>query len=215
MRHMEFKYKDIYVKVHTSLVVTRLNEELKRTELVFARVIDIDSRVQAVFAQFSHLRKADDVYFTLRHAPRIGEKEYDRSSWSVRPEGDYKWQSQRENGTFVTGIVVNERILTRGSSGLTIFAWDGNIEEKLFWAIEAHYETPMLEEWIPFIISQLKKDKLLLPLDVHDFTGDNPSLCAYDFLADEEILDSYLSHGLKSGHIVLSDNIADGGSQCG
>lgn len=211
MKYMEFKYKDIYVKVHTSLIVTRYKAEQKRKELVYANIIDIDSRVQAVFAQFSHLRKADDVYFYISHAPKIGEKEYDKSSWSVRPEGVYKFQSHRENETFVSGIVVNENVLSRRSSTFTIFAWDGNFQEKLFWAIEAYYETPMIEEWIPYIISKLQEDKLLVSLEIHDFTNDHPNLCAYDLLADEETLDHYLSEGLKSGQIVLSDHSTEGG----
>ncbi|WP_039832825.1 hypothetical protein [Paenibacillus sonchi] len=210
MKHMEFKHKDVYVKVHTPLIITRLNEEKKKTELVYANVIDIDSRVQAVFAQFSHLRKAEDVYFSLTHAPRIGEKNYDKSSWSVRPAGGYKCQSQRENETLVSGLIVSEQILFRSGDGLTILAWDGNFEEKLFWAIEAHYETPMLQEWIPYIISQLKQDKLLTPLTVHDFTGDFPLLSAYDLLAPEEILEDYLSKGLVNGNIHLTENPVKG-----
>lgn len=210
MKHMEFKYKDVYVKVHTSLVISRFNEGKKQSELVYTNIIDIDSRVQAVFAQFSSLRKKDDIFFVLKHAPKIGEKEYDRSTWYLRPEGRYLHQSQRENETLVTGIVVSERILSRGAAGLTIIAWDGNLEEKLFWAIEASYESPVIQEWIPYIISRLRADKLLVPLDIHDYNGNYPLLCAYDFLADEDTLDDYLSSGLKSGEIVLSES-AEGG----
>ncbi|MFD2614640.1 hypothetical protein [Paenibacillus gansuensis] len=208
MKIMEFKHKDIYVKVHTPLIVTRFDEEKKHHELVYANVIDIDSRVQAVFAQFHHAKKADDVYFMVRHAPRIGETGYDRSSWSVRPHGKYKHQSQRENETFVTGLIASERALERRQEGFAIFAWDGNIHEKLFWAIEANYETPLLEEWTPFLFDQLVKDRALLPLVVHDFTGDYPELVAYDLIVGEDVLDGYISFGLANGRIHLTEEDA-------
>ncbi len=208
MIHMEFNHKDIYVKVHTPLVVTRFLEDKKQHELVFANIIDIDSRVQAVFAQFYHSKKASDVFFNIRHAPRIGEKEYDKSSWTIRPQGKYKHQSQRENETLVTGLVVSERVLCRSPEGLCIFAWDGNIQEKLFWAIEAHYETPLLSEWTPYLMAQLLKDKWLLPLQVHDFTGDYPDLMVYDLTPGEDILDGYISQGLRNGFILLTEDPA-------
>lgn len=205
MKIMEFKHKDIYVKVHTPLLVTRFDEEKKHHELVYANVIDIDSRVQAVFAQFHHAKKADDVYFMVRHAPRIGETGYDKSSWSVRPKGKYKHQSQRENETFVTGLLASERVLARQQEGFGIFAWDGNIHEKLFWAIDAYYETPMLEEWIPYLFNQLVQDKWLVPLVVHDFTGDYSDLVAYDLIVGEDVLDEYISIGLANGWIQLTE----------
>ncbi|WP_054943635.1 hypothetical protein [Paenibacillus ihuae] len=207
MKHMEFSHKDIYVKVHTPLIVTRFDEESKNHELVYANIIDIDSRVQAVFAQFHHSKKANDVYFLLRHAPRIGETGYDKSSWSVRPKGKYKHQSQRENETFVSGIVASERVLERREEGFAIFAWDGNIHQKFFWAIDAYYETPLLEEWAAYLFEQLVRDKGLVPLVVHDFTGDYPDLVAFDLLVGEDVLDEYISFGLSSGRIhLIEDN---------
>jgi hypothetical protein len=206
MKHMEFKHKDIYVKVHTSLIVTRVDEKSKQHELVFANVIDIDSRVQAVFAQFHHAKKASDVYFSLRHAPRIGEQGYDKSSWSVRPKGKYKHQSQRENETFVSGLIASERVLSRQEEGLAIFAWDGNFQQKLFWAVEAYYETPLLEEWTAYLFNQLVRDNWLVPLVVHDFSGDYSDLVAYDLIVGEDVLDGYISFGLRNGKIHLTED---------
>lgn len=116
MKFMEFKHKDIYVKTHTSIIVTReVNEKDRKqqNELVYANVIDIDSRVQAMFAQFHHSRKKSDVFFRISHAPRIGEKDYDKSSLYVYPSGKYKHMSLREDDTFVTGLVVSEKVLER------------------------------------------------------------------------------------------------------
>lgn len=206
MKILEFKHKDIYVKVHTPLIVSRFDEEKKWHELIYANVIDIDSRVQAVFAQFHHAKKADDVYFIVRHAPRIGEVGYDKSSWSIRPKGKYKHQSMRENETFVTGLLASERVLERQKEGFAVFAWDGNIHQKLFWAIDAYYETPLLEEWTPYLFDQLVKDKRLVQLVVHDFTGDYPDLVAYDLLVGEDVLDEYISSGLASGKIRLTED---------
>lgn len=93
-------------------------------ELVYANVIDIDSRVQAMFAQFHHSRKKSDVFFRISHAPRIGEKDYDKSSLYVYPSGKYKHMSLREDDTFVTGLVVSEKVLERQKDGYIIFAWD-------------------------------------------------------------------------------------------
>ncbi len=206
MKLMEFKHKDIYVKVHTSLIVTRYDEEEKRHELVYANIIDIDSRVQAVFAQFHHSKKANDVMFSLRHAPRIGEKDYDRTSMYVRPKGKYKHLSQRENETFVSGIVASERVLGRQDEGFSIFAWDGNIVQKLFWAIDAYYETPLLKEWTPYLFNQLVSDKYLIPLVVHDFTSVYPDLVAYDLVVGEDVLDGYITFGLRNGLIHLTED---------
>lgn len=205
MKHMEFSHKDITVRVHTPLIVTRYDEEKKQNEMVYANVIDIDSRVQAMFAQFHHARKTSDVYFMLRHAPRIGEQGYDKSSWTVRPKGKYKHQSQRENETLVTGLIASERVLERQADSYAIFAWDGNTHEKLFWAIEAYYETPLLEEWVPYLFNQLVRNKGLIPLVVHDFTGDYKDLVAYDLVVGEEALDEYISFGLRTGAIVLNE----------
>lgn len=205
MKHMEFIHKDINVRVHTPLIVTRLDDK-QHHELVYANVIDIDSRVQAVFAQFHHSRKVTDVSFWIRHAPRIGEKDYDRSQMSIRPQGKYKHQSQRENETLVTGLVISERVLSRQPEGYVIFAWDGNIHEKLFWAIEAYYETPMLQEWTSFLFNQLVKDQHLVQLVIHDFTGDYPDLVAYELLAGEEVLDGYITYGLRFGAINLTED---------
>lgn len=209
MKHMEFKHKDVYVKVHTPLIVTRFDEEAKQHDLVFANVIDIDSRVQAVFAQFHYAKKANDVYFMLRHAPRIGETGYDKSYWSVKPKGKYKHLSQRENETFVSGLIASERVLARQDEGFAIFAWDGNIHEKLFWAIDAYYETPLLEEWTPYLFDQLVKDRWLVPLVVHDFTGDYPDLVAFDLLVGEDVLDGYISFGLSNGRIHLTEDVKE------
>lgn len=209
MKLMEFKHKDIYVKVHTPLMVTRYNEKTKYTELVYANVIDIDSRVQALFAQFHHSKKASDVYFIVRHAPRIGETDYDKSSLSIRPQGKYKHFSQRENETFVTGLVASERVLARQEEGYSIFAWEGNFIQKLFWAIDAYYETPMLEEWTQYLFNQLVHDKLLIPLTVHDFNGDYPDLVAYDLVAGEDVLDQYISTGLEKGYIQLTEDVEE------
>ncbi|MFC5402347.1 hypothetical protein [Cohnella soli] len=209
MKHMEFIDKDLYIKVHTSLVVTRFDEKASKHELIYANVIDIDSRVQAVFAQFHHARKASDVYFSIRHAPRIGEKGYDKSSWSIRPNGKYKHQTQRENETFVTGLIASECVLERQKDSFAIFAWDGNILQKLFWAIEAYYETPLLEEWTPYLYDQLVNDKFLVPLVVHDFTGEYRDLVAYELLAGEDVLDGYISSGIRSGRIVLTEDIRE------
>ncbi|WP_336788435.1 hypothetical protein [Paenibacillus sp. MMO-177] len=208
MKHMEFRHKDINVRVHTSLMVTRLNGDQKH-EMVYASIIDIDSRIQAVFAQFHHSRKASDVAFWIRHAPRIGEKEYDRSNLVVYPKGNYKHLSQRENDTFVTGLVASERVLSRTGEGFIIFAWDGNIHEKLYHAIDAYYETPMLEEWTPYLYRQLINDQLIVPLVVHDYIGDHPDLIAYELLAGEDALDSYISFGLRSGAIVLAEDVKE------
>jgi hypothetical protein len=212
MKFMEFKHKDIYVKVHTPFIVTReiIEKEKKlREELVYANIIDIDSRVQAVFAQFHHARKSSDVSFELRYAPRIGEKDYDRSVFYVKPEGKYKHLSQREDETFVTGIVVSEKVLERQKEGFIIFAWDGKIMEKFFWAIDRYYETPLLEEWTSYLFNQLIKDKYFVPLTVHDFTGDYPDVVVYDLLVGEDILDGYISYGLSSGAIVLTEDEND------
>ncbi|MDH6674974.1 hypothetical protein M2277_005673 [Paenibacillus sp. LBL] len=209
MKFMEFKHKDIYVKVHTPLIVTREiydGDKKQREELVYANVIDIDSRVQAVFAQFHHARKASDVSFGLRHAPRVGEKNYDKSSFYVKPVGKYKHLSQREDETFVTGIVVGEKVLERQKDGFIIFAWDGNIQEKFFWAIDRYYETPLLEEWTPYLFNQLINDNRMIPLTIHDFTGDYSELVVYDLLVGEEILDEYISYGLKTGLIVMTED---------
>lgn len=209
MKFMEFKHKDIYVRVHTPLIVTREvieKEKKQREELVYANVIDIDSRVQAVFAQFHHARKSSDVSFFIRHAPRIGEKDYDKSSYSVKPIGKYKHLSQREDETFVTGIIASEKVLERQKDGFVIFAWDGLIQEKFFWAIDRYYETPVLEEWTPYLFDQLVKDNRFVPLTVHDFTGDYPDLVAYDLLVGEDVLDEYISHGLRTGAIVLTED---------
>lgn len=206
MRHMVFLHKDINVRVHTPLVVTRLNDKEKH-ELVYASVIDIDSRVQAVFAQFHHSRKASDVFFRLRHAPRIGETEYDQSQMYVVPKGKYKHQSQREDDTFVTGLVASERLLSRQDDGYIIFAWDGQIHEKFFWAIESFYETPLLLEWVPYLFSQLVRDQHLIELAVHDFTGDYSTLVAYELLANEDVLDEYISAGLRFGAIQMNDDV--------
>jgi hypothetical protein len=206
MKHMEFKHKDIYVKVHTPLIVTRVDPESKLHELVYANIIDIDSRVQATFAQFHHAKKASDVSFYLRYAPRIGEKDYDKTMMSVKPKGKYKHLSQRENETFVTGLVSSERVLARQEEGMAIFAWDGNIQQKLFWAIEACYETPLLEEWTPYLYDRLVKDRGLVPLTVHDFTGDYPELVAYDLVVGEDVLDGYISFGLRNGMIKLEED---------
>lgn len=210
MKHMEFKHKDIYVKTHTPLIVTRLDPESKQKELVYAIVLDIDSRVQAMFAQFHHAKKANDVIFYLRHAPRIGEKDYDKTSMAVRPKGKYKHLSQRENETFVTGLISSERVLERQEGGMAIFAWDGNIQQKLFWAIEAYYDTPLLEEWLPYLYNQLLNDQGLLPLTVHDFTGDYPDLVAYDLVVGEDVLDGYISFGLQNGLIKLEEDAIEG-----
>jgi hypothetical protein len=209
MKFMEFKHKDIYVKVHTPLIVTREvieKEKKQREELVYANVIDIDSRVQAVFAQFHHARRASDVSFGLRHAPRVGEKIYDKSTFFVKPAGKYKHLSQREDETFVTGLVVSEKVLERQKDGFVIFAWDGNIQEKLFWAIDRYYETPLLEEWTPYLLDQLIKDKWFVPLTVHDFTGDYSKLVVYDLLVGEDVLDEYISYGLRTGALVLTED---------
>ena len=123
---MEFRHKDIYVKVHTPLLVTRFDATAKKHELVYANVIDIDSRVQAMFAQFHYAKKASDVIFSISHAPRIGETGYDKLL-VCRPSGKYKHQSQRENETFVTGLIASECALERQKEGFAIFAWDGNI----------------------------------------------------------------------------------------
>jgi hypothetical protein len=203
---MEFKHKDIYVKVHTPLIVTRDDPESKSKYLVYAKVIDIDSRVQAVFAQFHHAKKTEDVTFCLRYAPRIGEKNYDRSSFYVKPTGKYKHLSQREDETFVTGIVASEKVLSRQDNGYCIFAWDGNIHEKLFWAIDAYYETPMLPEWIPYLFDRLVKDEFLVPLTVHDFVGDYSNLVAYELLVGEDVLDGYVSYGLRTGALRLEED---------
>ncbi len=206
MRFMEFKHKDVYVKVHCSLVVTKRDPESKNNYLVYTNFIDIDSRVQAVFAQFHHSRKAEDVSFRLFHAPRIGEKDYDRSSFYVKPFGKYKHLSQREDETLVTGIVASDRALSRQDQGYCIFAWDGNIHQKLFWAVDSYYETPMLEEWIPYLYHQLLRDGHLVPLDVHDFTGEYRNLVAYELLAGEDVLDEYVSYGLRTGAIQLVED---------
>jgi hypothetical protein len=209
MKFLEFKHKDIYVKVHTSLIVTREvveKEKKQREELVYANIIDIDSRVQAVFAQFHHARKASDVSFSLRYAPRIGEKDYDKTSFYVKPVGKYKHLSQREDETFVTGIVISEKVLSRQKDGLIIFAWDGNIQEKLFWAIDRYYETPLLEEWTTYLFNQLVKDNHFVPLTVHDFTNDYSNVVVYDLLVGEDVLDDYISYGLRTGAIVLTED---------
>jgi len=209
MKFMEFKYKDLYIKVHTPLIVTREvieNNKKQREELIYANVVDIDSRVQAMIAQFHFGRKSSDVSFYLSHAPHIGEKNYDKSSFVVKPIGKYKHLSQRENDTFVTGIIVSEKVLERQKDGFVIFAWDGNIEEKLFWAMDRFYETPLLEEWTRYLFNQLVKDNRFVPLSVHDFSGDYPDLVVYDLLVDEDILDDYISFGLKTGAIVLIED---------
>lgn len=208
MKFMEFIHKDIYVKVHTPLIVTREvyeNEKKQREELVYANVIDIDSRVQAVFAQFHYAKRADDVSFWLHHAPRIGEKDYKKNTFIVKPKGKYKHLSQREDETFVTGIIVSEKVLERQTDGFIIFAWDGNIQEKLYWAIDRYYDTPFLEEWCSYLFEQLIKDKWMIPLTVHDFTGDYPQLVAYDLLLGEEKLDNYISDGIRTGALVLTE----------
>ncbi|GKS12862.1 hypothetical protein YDYSY3_38620 [Paenibacillus chitinolyticus] len=205
MKFMEFKHKDIYVKVHTPLLVTREVEEdnKKREELVFASVINIDSRVQAVFAQLHHGSKADDVTFKIFEAPRIGEKISDTKSFYVRPQGKYKHLGQREDETFVCGIVVSEKVLERKPDGLILFAWDGNLLEKLYWAIDRYYETPFLEEWTPYLFEQLLQDEWLKPLKIHDFTGDYSQLVAYELSVGEKALDDYISLGVKTGVLVL------------
>ncbi len=204
---MEFTHKDIYVKVHCSLLVTKYDSTTKNNYLIYTNVIDIDSRVQAVFAQFHHAKKAEDVTFRFYHAPRIGEKGYDRSSFYIKPYGKYKHLSQREDETLVTGIVASERVLSRQDQGYCIFAWDGNIHERLFWAIDAYYETPMLEEWIPYLYLRLFQDGYLVQLDVYDYTGDYQNLVAFELLAGEEILDEYISYGLRTGAIQLVEDI--------
>lgn len=206
MKLMEFRHKDIYVKVHTPLIVTKDDVEKNMRFLVYANIIDIDSRVQAVFAQFHHAKKADEVIFYLTHAPRIGEKVYDRASMSVRPAGKYKHQSQREDDTFVSGLVVSERVLQRQSDGYIIFAWDGNIQEKLFWALDAYYETPLLEEWIPYLFQQLLLNGHMLKLTVHDFTGHYEQLEVYELLCGEDVLDELISYGLKTRKIELIED---------
>ncbi|MDN4067690.1 hypothetical protein QYF50_07260 [Paenibacillus vini] len=205
MKIMEFKHKDIYVKVHTPLIVTREVSDNKE-ELIYASVIDIDSRVQAVFAQFHHAKKSDDVSFWVRHAPRIGETNFDKTSKVVKPVGKYKHLSQREDETFVTGVIVNEQVLERKPEGYIIFAWDGDIEEKLFWAIDRNYETPMLYEWTPYLLNRLITNKNLVPLNVHDYTGDYSKLVVFELLVGEEVLDEYISSGLKNGEIVLTED---------
>ncbi|KRF31677.1 hypothetical protein [Paenibacillus sp. Soil787] len=206
MKFMDFKHKDVYVKVHTPLIVTKRDEEKKETQLVYANIIDIDSRVQAMFAQFHHAKKANDVVLWIRHAPRIGEKEYDKSSFAIRPSGKYRHLSQREDDTFVTGIVANEMVLSRQNDVYMIFAWDGDILQKLFFAIDAYYESPMLEEWTPYLFNQLLKDKYLIPLTVHDFVGDYADLVAYELTAGEDVLDGYISYGLRTGAIQLTED---------
>lgn len=209
MKFMEFKYKDLYVKVHAPLIVTREvieNGRKQREELIYANVIDIDSRVQAIIAQFHFGRKSSDVSFYISHAPYIGEKNFDKTTFVVRPTGKYKHLTQRENDTFVTGIIVNEKVLERQKDGFVIFAWDGNIQEKLFWAMDRYYETPLLEEWTDYLFNQLVKDNRFVPLTVRDFSGDYPDLVVYDLLVGEDILDDYISYGLKSGAIVLIED---------
>ena len=36
--------------------------------------------------------------------------------------------------------------------------------QKLFWAIEAYYETPLLEEWTSYLFDRLVRDKDLFRL---------------------------------------------------
>jgi hypothetical protein len=83
--------------------------------------------------------------------------------------------------------------------------WLG-FEQKLFWAIEAYFETPLLEEWTPYLFNQLVKDKWLVPLVIHDFTGDYSDLVAYDLVVGEDVLDGYISFGLRNGAIVLTED---------
>ncbi|MBX4152488.1 Uncharacterised protein [Actinobacillus pleuropneumoniae] len=210
MKFMEFNHKDIYVRVHCSLLVTKYDSDQKNHYLIYTNVIDIDSRVQAVFAQFHHAKKAEDVNFRIYHAPRIGEKPGEHSALYVKPYGKYKHLSQREDETLVTGIVASERVLSRQDQGYCIFAWDGNIHEKLFWAIDAYYETPLLEEWIPYLYQRLFQDGYLIPLDVRDYTGDYSKLAAFELLAGEDILDEYVSYGLRTGAIRLVDDTKEG-----
>ncbi|MDK8193141.1 hypothetical protein QP794_23925 [Paenibacillus sp. UMB7766-LJ446] len=212
MKFMEFKHKDIWVKVHSSLVVTREVYEQQRKireELIYANVIDIDSRVQAVFAQFHSARKVSDVTFGFSHAPSIGELDYDKSTFYLRPEGKYKHLSSRENETLVSGVVVNEKVLQRQHDGYIIFAWDGNFEEKLFWAIDRHYETPFLPEWTGYLMRRLLEESQLNVLKVHDFDGLYPELVVYELLVDDEVLDEHVSLGLRNGEIQIEEDIQE------
>lgn len=207
MKKMGFKHKDLYIQVHVPLFITRKADlgRNQRHELVYANLIDIDSRVQSMFAQFHHARKASDVIFFVSEAERIGEKLTDTTSFSVHPSGAYKHASLREDETFVSGVISSLKALERQESGYIFFAWDGQVLEKFFWAIDAVYNTPMLPEWTPYLYDVLLRDKHMIPLDVHDAEGDYPDLQAFELLVDEDVLDPIIEDGIRSGHISIPE----------
>lgn len=57
---------------------------------------------------------------------------------------------------------------------------------------------------------RLFQDGYLIPLDVRDYTGDYSKLAAFELLAGEDILDEYVSYGLRTGAIRLVDDTKEG-----
>ncbi|MFB5268217.1 hypothetical protein ACE41H_15730 [Paenibacillus enshidis] len=200
MKTVEFSHKDIFIKVHVSLMV--YEQQADGGELVFAVVIDIDSRVQALFAQFHHAKR-EDASFRLRHARAIGEQKKDEPGIRITSKGSYKHLSHREDDTFVTGIITKEQTMERIGDEYIVMVWDGELHEKVFWSIEQHYETPMLPEWIPYVLDQLSEQDKLKQLHVEDSDQDYPLLQAYKLTASEDDLDTIISMGLSSGAIHI------------
>lgn len=205
MKTLEFKSKDVFVKVHVPLLVTYFDSKKKQELLVYASIIDIDSRVQAVFAQFHHLRSKDSTMFWVKHAPAIGEKNYDNTEFAIRSSGFYKHMSQREDDTFVSGVVADIKTITRTDNELFLFAWDGFVHQKLSWALEQYYSTPILADWIPYIFEKLAQNNHLQKLTIHDGTGDFPEFVAYHLEITDEELDALVSQGVKAGSLQLRE----------
>lgn len=200
MKTVEFSHKDIFITVHVALMV--YEQQSAGGELVFAVVIDIDSRVQALFAQFHHAKR-EDAQFRLRHARAIGEEKKDDPGIRITGKGNYKHLSHREDDTFVTGIIAKEEVMGRIQDEYIVMVWDGELHEKIFWSIEQHYETPMLPEWIPYVLDQLREHDKFKQLYVEDSDQDYPLLQAYKLTASEEDLDTIVSTGLRSGAIHI------------
>lgn len=213
MKTLQFSHKDVYIKVHAPLLVTYYHAEKKQEQLVYASILDIDSRVQAIFAQLQFQRSDKNTTFWASHAPAIGEKVYDKSKIAIRSGGNYKHLSQREDDTFVSGIIAHEHVLNRVDNSLFLLAWDGFIQEKLCWALDQYYDTPILAAWIPYIFDLLLKNKHLEPLNVYDGTGDFPEMVGYHLNITGEELDTLVSEGIQSGEIQLKEELQEQGEQ--
>lgn len=192
------KYKGISFdngsELNTDLVVIDSNTN----EVIFASVLGYDSHVKQTQKVIKTNKQRSSVYFNSRYY--TSRKDYKILSKKVK----------QSNYTHAIISAIDSYEINGSDEAFTNYIFltnEDELQNEVYKRLVKYSSVPMLEEWMPYIISKLQNDLMLSELEVFRYlpeSGTITNFVAYKLTCNRSGMINIISEGLSFGVLTIN-----------